>query len=170
MSFKNNKELKKITPPSYFSNCKKILEIQKSKMKKLKKEVSGKYFYNTDVDTKEVDEESTCLLKEEETYADKECDLVNKIMKDNSNKLRKIERDYQIISRIYDEMGSIAMEQSDDVRKIDTNIGETNKYVGKGNDELLRNLNHNSTTGTNWAIWLVILVTLITLFVFVIFR
>ena len=162
--------MKKSTPPSYFINCKKILDIQKSKMRKLKKKVSKRYVCHTDFDFKENEDENTCLLKKEEVYADKECDLVNKIMKDNSNKIKKMDRDYRLTYLIYDDVGCVVMEQSDETRKIDAHIGKSKKYLGKTNDETTPEDDLNTEWGNSWVIWLVILVTLIMLFVFVIFR
>ena len=127
----------------------------------MRKNGSVKYFYATDVDTREADDEHSTLLQKEEEIAQKQFCLVKKIITDNNTKLRKIENDYQKINNIYDQMSVIMVEQTEQIHRVEGQLGDAQGYVEKGNEELVTNYENSSNNSFGLMVKFLIVLTII---------
>lgn len=126
----------KSTPPSFFNNCRRVLETQRNKLRKMTTKNTERVFYATDGELEQPDDETVSLLACEQTAsATGSSVLEQRINAYNSRAMRKIEHKYSMISRIYDEMSTIMHSQSEDIchlaRKVDAADADVERGVGE---------------------------------------
>jgi t-SNARE complex subunit (syntaxin) len=129
----------KSTPPSFLNNCRRALETQRNKLRKLTTQNTERIFYATDGEPEQQDEESSSLLAfDRATSTDASSVLEQRIVAKNNQALRVIERKYSIISRIYDEMSTIMHSQTESFGGIAHHLQQSEDDIERGISQLAR--------------------------------
>lgn len=142
-----------------------MLENQKNKLRKLEPKDHEKVFYATDIENRDMDDESCSLLQSEQVNYVPQNELTRKIVSYNTQTLNKFEREYAVINKIYDEMSTLINFQAEGFLGLSQNLGNANSDVVRGNEQLVRNY-ENENKGISNRVFLVFLGLLIFSFIF----